>query len=115
MGGAWLLDGLWRKLGIGTSIRDAATGSKRDAVGVERLLFTLAQGALAPGSKLAALEGANGDRLAPGGARAGVDDVGEDPQVFCRAMDFLLDADRPAGGCPPPATRSTGCGPSARG
>lgn len=89
MGGAWLLDGLWRKLGIDTAICNAAAGGKRDAVAVERLLFTLvAQRALAPGSKLAALEWANGDV-----ALDGVEDLGSDPQVFYRAMDFLLDAD----------------------
>jgi hypothetical protein len=89
MGGAWLLDGLWRRLGIDTAIRHAAGASKRDARRLERLLFTLvAQRALAPGSKLAAVEWANHDVALPG-----VDDVGGDPQVFYRAMDFLLDAD----------------------
>ncbi len=90
MGGAWLLDGLWRKLGIDAAIRQvAAAGRKIDAAAVERLLFTLvAQRALEPGSKLAAVQWANHDVALPG-----VDDVGGDPQVFYRAMDFLLDAD----------------------
>ena len=90
MGGAWLLDGLWRKLGIDAAIRQvAAAGRKIDAAAVERLLFTLvAQRALEPGSKLAAVQWANHDVALPG-----VDEVGGDPQVFYRAMDFLLDAD----------------------
>jgi hypothetical protein len=90
MGGAWLLDGLWRKLGIEAAIRSVAADGKRNAAAVERLLFTLvAQRALAPGSKRAALEWANGDVALPD-----VEDVGGDPQVFYRAMDFLLDADQ---------------------
>lgn len=89
MGGAWLLDGLWRRLGIDAAIREVAAGGRRDAVAVERLLFTLvAQRALAPGSKRAAVEWAAHDVAVPG-----VDDVGGDPQVFYRAMDFLLAAD----------------------
>jgi hypothetical protein len=90
MGGAWLLDGLWRRLGIDGAIRQVAAGGRRDADATERLLFTLvAQRALAPGSKLAAVEWANRDVALPG-----VDGVGGDPQVFYRAMDFLLDADQ---------------------
>jgi hypothetical protein len=65
------------------------TGGRRDAVAVEGLLFTLvAQRALAPDSKLAAVEWANRDIDLPD-----VDDVGGDPQVFYRATDFLLEAD----------------------
>jgi hypothetical protein len=89
MGGAWLLDGLWRKLGIDTAIQAVAAGRKVDAAATERLLFALvAQRALEPGSKLAAIEWANHDVALPG-----IDDVGEDPQVFYGAMDFLLEAD----------------------
>src|SRR5690625_2820405 len=89
MGGAWLLDGLWRKLGIDVAIRRVAAAGKRDGAATERLLFALvAQRALAPGSKLAAVQWANYDVALPG-----IDDLGGDPQVFYRAMDFLLDAD----------------------
>jgi hypothetical protein len=87
-GGAWVLDALWRRLGI-----DAALGRvarrRRVTAAVERLLFALvANRALAPMSKLAALEWAGHDVALPG-----VERLGSDPQVFYRAMDFLLDCD----------------------
>ena len=54
LGGAWLLDGLWHRLGIDTLPRRLAVGTRRDPV-VERVLFALvAHRALAPSSKLAA-------------------------------------------------------------
>ncbi len=88
MGGAFLLDALWRRLGIPAAIAKACQGRRLDA-GVERVLFTLvANRALAPSSKLAALEWAREDVHLPG-----VEDLGSDPQVFYRAMDFLLQAD----------------------
>jgi hypothetical protein len=53
LGGAWLLDGLWRQLRIDALLR-RLVGSLRDPV-VERVLFALvANRALAPSSKLAA-------------------------------------------------------------
>src|SRR5690606_28339535 len=53
-GGAYLLDGLWRRLGIDKAIKKAA-GGREFSVPVERLLFALvANRALAPSSKLAA-------------------------------------------------------------
>ena len=88
MGGAWLLDGLWSKLGIAAAIQRATAGRKV-GVGVERVLFALvANRALAPSSKLAALEWAAADVQLPG-----VPDLGAHPQVFYRAMDVLLAAD----------------------
>ena len=87
-GGGYVLDALWRRLGIDAAIGRAA-GRRRLARGVERVLFALvANRALAPSSKLAALEWAAGDVALPG-----VGGLGTDPQVFYRAMDFLLDAD----------------------
>src|SRR5690606_20748544 len=57
LGGAWLLDGLWHRLGIDTLLRRLAAGTRRDPV-VERVLFALvANRALAPSSKLAATGG----------------------------------------------------------
>jgi len=54
LGGAWLLDGLWHRLGIDTLLRRPAGGTRRDPI-VERVLFALvANRALAPSSKLAA-------------------------------------------------------------
>jgi hypothetical protein len=88
MGGGRLLDHLWRRLGVGEAIVGVA-GSRRVTTLVERLLFCLvANRALAPMSKLAALEWAQNDTWLPG-----VGELGEDPQVFYRAMDFLLDCD----------------------
>jgi hypothetical protein len=87
-GGAYVLDALWRRLGIDAAIRRVAHG-RRVLPAIERVLFALvANRALAPSSKLAALEWASRDVALPGGP-----DLGADPQVFYRAMDFLLDAD----------------------
>jgi hypothetical protein len=88
MGGAWVLDHLWRRLGVGQAIVGVA-GSRRVTPLVERLLFCLvANRALAPMSKLAALEWAQNDTWLPG-----VGELGSDPQLLYRAMDFLLDCD----------------------
>ena len=86
-GGAYLLDGLWKRLGIDKAIRKAA-GGREFTVPVERLLFALvANRALAPSSKLA--------------AEAWVEDVAfidglptVEVQQLYRAMDFLLEAKR---------------------
>jgi hypothetical protein len=88
LGGAWLLDQLWTRLGVPAAIGKAVGARKLDP-GVERVLFALvANRALDPCSKLAALEWAAADVALPG-----VAGLGGDPQVFYRAMDFLLDAD----------------------
>ena len=48
LGGAWLLDRLWHRLGIDILLRRLAAGTRRDPV-VERVLFALvANRALAP-------------------------------------------------------------------
>lgn len=55
LGGAWTLDRIWERLGIGAAIRAAARGRRLDVEAVERVIFALvAQRALEPGSKLAA-------------------------------------------------------------
>ena len=55
LGGAWTLDRLWERLGIGAAIRRVAAGRRLDGETVERVVFALvAQRALEPGSKLAA-------------------------------------------------------------
>ena len=88
MGGGWLLDHLWRLLGVADAIAGVA-GRRRVTPLVERLLFCLvANRALDPMSKLAALEWAQTDTWLPG-----IGELGADPQVFYRAMDFLLDCD----------------------
>ena len=54
IGGAWLLDGLWRLLRIDTLLGHLAAGTRRHPI-VERVIFTLvANRPLAPSSKLAA-------------------------------------------------------------
>ncbi len=86
MGGAWTLDQLWQRLGIGAAIRRAADGRRLDAEAVERVVFALvAQRALEPASKLAAT-GWVAQRVAIEGLTAVTDD-----QAY-RAMDFLLEA-----------------------
>ena len=88
MGGGWVLDQLWRRLGVGEAITRVAA-RRRVTPAVERLLFCLvANRALQAMSKLAALEWAKQDAWLPG-----VGELGSDPQVFYRAMDFLLDCD----------------------
>src|SRR5437764_4946377 len=86
LGGAWTLDRLWERLGIGAAIRRAADGRQLDGEQVERVTFALvAQRALEPGSKLAATGWVAG-RVAIEGLT-----VLSDDQAY-RAMDFLLEA-----------------------
>jgi Transposase DDE domain len=83
LGGAWLLDRLWHRLGIDTLLRRLATGTRRDPV-VERVLFALvANRALAPSSKLAATSWVAHDVHIPG-----LEAVSDD--ACYRAMDWLL-------------------------
>jgi hypothetical protein len=86
LGGAWTLDRLWERLGIGAAIRRVATGRRLEGEAVERVVFALvAQRALKPGSKLAATDWV-AKRVAIEGLSGFTDD-----QAY-RAMDFLLDA-----------------------
>ena len=88
-GGAWLLDGLWRELGIGAALGEVL-GERRFGTDVERVAFALvANRALAPASKLAAAEWASCDVAVPGLA-----EMTED-QAY-RAMDLLVEADTDA-------------------
>jgi len=84
LGGAWLLDGLWRQLGI-DAIITGLLGSRRRDVDVERVLFALvANRALAPSSKLAAAEWASADVHI-----RGLEQVSDD--ACYRAMDDLIE------------------------
>src|SRR2546430_17099734 len=92
-GGAFVLDALWRRLGIDKVItgldRAPRRGRPRDAAATERGLFGLAANrALAPSSKLAAAEWISSDvhidNLPP---------VGE--QACYRAMGWLLPSTAP--------------------
>ena len=86
IGTAWLLDALWAKLEIGTSIKRIADG-RRFTTAVERVLFALvANRAIAPMSKLSAAEWATQDVVIPGLAWM------DDDQAY-RAMDLLVEAD----------------------
>ena len=86
LGGVWMLDRVWERLGIGAAIRGAAGGRRLDAETVERVIFALvAQRALEPGSKLAATRWA-GERVAIEGC------PGFDADAAYAGMDFLLDA-----------------------
>ena len=56
MGVAWLLDGLWRQLGVDTALAKVL-GGRRFTTDIERVLFALvANRAIDPASKLAAAE-----------------------------------------------------------
>jgi hypothetical protein len=83
LGGTWVLDALWERLGIGPAMRDLLKGRKLDP-SAERVLFALAANrALAPSSKLAAARWASEDAVIPG-----LDAVSDD--ACYRAMDWLL-------------------------
>lgn len=89
MGVAWLLDGLWRQLGVDQALA-AVLGGRRFSTDVERVLFALvANRAIDPTSKLAAAEWASHDV-----AISGLETMDED-QAY-RAMDLLVAADAQA-------------------
>lgn len=86
LGGVYVLDGLWERLGIAAALRSAAVGRRIDADVVERICFALvAQRCLEPASKLAAVGWAR-DRVAI------VDCPVFDDQAAYAAMDFFLAA-----------------------
>ena len=94
LGGAWLLDRLWHRLGIDTLLRRLAGRTRRDPV-VERVLFALvANRALAPSSKLAATSWIAHDVHLPG--LTGSDYRVSDDACY-RAMDWLISVRGPAG------------------
>jgi hypothetical protein len=86
LGTVWLLDGLWRRLGVADALKQVL-GGRRFTVDVERVCFALvANRAIDPCSKLAATEWASHDVAIPGLA-------GMDEDQAYRAMDLLVDAD----------------------
>ncbi len=88
-GTAWLLDGLWRQLGVDTALAKVL-GGRRFSTDVERVLFAMvASRAIDPMSKLATAEWASHDV-----AVAGLESMDED-QAY-RAMDLLVAADAQA-------------------
>ena len=83
LGGAYVLDGLWRRLGIDAVIRGCVKDRRLDSAVLERTLFALvANRALAPSSKLAATGWVAGDVHIDG-----LDQVSDD--ACYRAMDEL--------------------------
>jgi hypothetical protein len=85
IGGAYVLDGLWRRLGIPAAIGKALAGRRVETDRVERILFALTAGrALKPSSKLAATDWITHD-VHIDGLTAASDDA------CYRAMDVLLD------------------------
>jgi transposase len=88
-GTAWLLDGLWRQLGVDVALAKVL-GGRRFSIDVERVLFAMvANRAIDPMSKLATAEWASCDVAVPG-----VESMDED-QAY-RAMDLLVAADAQA-------------------
>src|SRR5487761_1255056 len=86
LGGAWVLDQLWHRLGIDASLRRLLTARKFDAR-IERVLFALvANRALEPLSKLAATQWVS-ERV----AIAGLESLDDD--TCYRAMDWLLEVE----------------------
>ncbi len=89
LGGVWLLDGLWRMLGVDRALQ-GVLGPRRLTTDVERVLFALvANRALDPCSKRAATEWASLDVHIPGMS-------GMDEDQAYRAMDLLVEADAQA-------------------
>ena len=89
LGGVWLLDALWRRLGIPAALRELL-GARRFTTDIERVLFALVSNrALAPCSKLAAAEWASHDVAIPGLQAM------DDDQAY-RALDLLVEADAEA-------------------
>jgi hypothetical protein len=88
MGGAWVLDRLWERLGIGGQVRDVARRTRRryriDPEAVERVIFAMvANRALDPLSKLAGCRWISERVWIPGLAAT-------DDDTCYRAMDFFL-------------------------
>jgi len=86
LGGAFVLDQMWERLGIADALRTAAKGRRIDADVVERICFALvAQRCLEPASKLAAIQWV--------GERVAIPDCPDfDDDAAYRAMGFLLAA-----------------------
>ncbi|ABW10017.1 transposase [Parafrankia sp. EAN1pec] len=86
VGATWLLDGLWRELGVAAAL-EKGVADRRFTTAVERVLFALvANRAVEPMSKLSAAEWASEDVVVPG-----LNSM-DDDQAY-RAMDLLVEAD----------------------
>ena len=86
LGGAWLLDGLWARLGLPAILARALRGRRRDP-DVERVLFAMvANRALEPMSKLSCATWVSEQAAIPG-----LTELDEDRAY--RAMDWLLEVE----------------------
>jgi transposase len=90
LGGVWLLDALWRRLGVPGAL-SRVLGPRRFSTDVERVLFAMVSNrALDPCSKLACSEWAIED--------VAIDGLQEIDEDHCyRAMDLLVEADTEGG------------------
>lgn len=88
LGGAWVLDGLWRRLGVDTTLRGLLADRRIDARAERLVLAMVANRALAAGSKRACAGWVDADVVIPGLA-----DLSDDPQPLYRAMDWLLEVE----------------------
>ena len=90
LGGGWLLDALWRRLGVPDALAKVL-GPRRFTTDVERVLFAMvANRALDPCSKLACSEWAIED--------VAIDGLAEIDEDHCyRVMDLLVEADTEGG------------------
>jgi len=84
LGGVWVLEGLWHRLGIDTTMRRLLAGRRLDPSAERVLLALVCNRALAPSSKLAAAGWVNHDVAIPGLERTSDD-------ACYRAMDWLLE------------------------
>src|SRR4029453_18203825 len=84
MGGAWALDGLWRRVGIGEVLARLLAGRGLDPRAQRAIFAMVTNRAPAPLSKPAATRWVAERAVIPG-----LDEVDED--TFYRAMDWLLD------------------------
>jgi len=86
LGGAWALDGLWRRVGIGEVLARLLEGRRLDPRAERAIFAMVANRALEPLSKLAATKWVAERAVVPG-----LDEVDED--TFYRAMDWLLEVE----------------------
>jgi transposase len=86
LGGAWALDGLWRRAGIGEVLARLLAGRRLDPRAERAIFAMVANRALEPLSKLAATKWVSERAVI-----AGLDDI--DGDSLYRAMDWLLEVE----------------------
>jgi hypothetical protein len=86
LGGAWALDGLWRRLGIGEILARLLRGRRLDPAAERTLFAMVANRALEPSSKLSCAAWVSEQAAIPGLAELSDD-------ACYRAMDWLLEVE----------------------